>query len=76
MIKNAGKMPFPAYIFVKNFAKITVRRVTKEGQTLFIGACNTFFKVLPFDRKSPPLCSGGGFSRFGPFAIEALSGLF
>jgi hypothetical protein len=31
-----------------------------------MGACNTFFKVLPFDRKSPPLfAQEGAFLVFG-----------
>ena len=41
-----------------------------ERQTLFIGACNTFFKVLPFDSEKPTSLLRRGLFLFRPFAID------
>ena len=62
IVQKDDKMPFRLLKAVKNFQrKLTVQWVTKEAFSLLTRACNTFFKVLPFDLKSPPLCSGGAF---------------
>jgi hypothetical protein len=65
-------MPFVASKALKFQRKIKGSRVTKEQVSLFMSACTTFFKVMPFDLKSLPLCSGGGFSLFPGYIHRVL----
>jgi hypothetical protein len=62
--QNLNKNALTAHNSLKNVGKIRVGRVTKEQQVLFIGACITFFKVLPFDLKSLPLLLRRGLFSF------------